>query len=127
MAWNEVDQKDLAAVCLHDFVADNLFTRVVGAFDEDLGTQALDQFEGRVLFEHDDGVDCFKRGEYFGAIADGIDRPAIALQPCRRGIAVQPNHQPIAGRPGLRQKPDVTAMQEIETAIGEADAQALPA
>ncbi len=41
----------------------------------------------------DDEVDGLQRGEHFGAAVDGIDRPALAFQPRRRGVAVEPDHQ----------------------------------
>ena len=44
-----------------------------------------------------------------------------------RGVAVEPDDQPVAGGARLRQHPDMAGMEKIEAAIGEADAQALPA
>ena len=56
-----------------------------------------------------------------------LHRTVRALQPLHRGVAVEPDHQPVAGAARLRQHLDVAGMQDIETAIGEADAQSLPA
>ena len=113
-----------AARGLDHFAADHLVALVVAALDQHLRPHPLDQLERRVFFEHHDEIDGFERGQNLGAAFGGIDRPAIALEPLGRGVAVEPDHQPIAGGAGLRQQPDMAAMQEIEAAVGEADAQA---
>ena len=81
------------------------------------------QFERRVFLEHRDQIDSLQRGQHLGAAFGWVDRPPLALEPCGRTIAVQPDHQAIAGGARFRQQLHMTAMQKIEAAIGEAYAQ----
>ena len=84
-----------------------------------------DQFERRVLVEHHHQVDRLERRQHFGARLLVRDRPTFALEPARRGVAVEPDHQPVAAGACLGQHLDVTRVNDVEAAVGEADAQAL--
>ncbi len=53
-----------------------------------------------------------------------LHRPALAFEAAHRGIVVEADHQPVAGGARLGQHLDVAGMQQIEAAVGEADAQA---
>ena len=72
-----------------------------------------------------DEIDRLQRRQHFGARALVLHRTALALQPLHRGIAVQADDQPVAGAARRGQHLDVAGMQDVETAIGEADPQAL--
>ena len=110
-----------------DLVADDLLAPVITALDQHLGAHAPDQIERRVLLEHHDQVDRLERGQHLGARVDVLHRPLLALQAPHRGVVVEADHQPVAGgaRPG--QQLDVAGMQQVEAAVGEADAHSLPA
>jgi hypothetical protein len=56
-------------------------------------------------------------------LSRSFDRPALALQPPDRGVGVERHHQPVAPAARLGQIGDVAAMQDVETAVGEADLQ----
>ena len=100
---------------------------VVAAFGQHLGAHAAEQLQRRVLIEHDHEIDRLERGEHLGARMHLLHRPPVALQALDRRIAVETDDEPVAGGTRLRQELDVAGMQEIEAAVGEADAQARPA
>src|SRR6185437_14648454 len=72
-------------------------------------------------------IDGLERREYLGAGLLMLHGPSLALQPLHRGVTVEADDQPVAGAARGRQHLDMTGMQDVETAIGEAYAQALPA
>ena len=94
---HRLDQNDIAARGLDHVAAHHLLAPVIGALDQHRRPHALDQVERRVLVEDDDEVDGLQRGQHLGAAVNGIDRPAFALQPRGRGVAVEPHHKPVAG------------------------------
>jgi hypothetical protein len=51
-----------------------------------------------------------------------VDGAARAFQPTHRRIAVEAEHQPVALAARRVQKADMAGMQDVEAAIGEADA-----
>ena len=55
----QLRQQHLAAALLHQVGSDHVSTRVVGAFDQHVRRQRVDQFERRVLAENDYRVDDF--------------------------------------------------------------------
>ena len=62
-----------------------------------------------------------------GAGGLGLHRPGFAPQATDAGIRIQADHQPVALTARLLQQVDVAGVQQVETAIGEANAPALPA
>ena len=124
-AGHEIDQDHLAAVALDQLAADHLLAAVVAALHQHLRPHAADQLERRVLLEHHHEIDRFERRQHLGARVHVLHRPSLALEPLHRRVAVEPDHQPVAGGARLGQQLDVAGMQEIEAAVGEADAQAL--
>lgn len=126
-ALEDVDQHDRAARGLHDLIANYLLAGVVAALYQHARLDPGDQVDRRVLLEDDDEIDGFQRRQHLGARTLVLDRAIGALQPPHRGVAVEAHDQPIAGCARRRQHLDVAGMQDIETAIGEADALSLPA
>src|SRR6266567_5312864 len=120
MAGHETDQDRLAARGLHQLVTDHILAPVIAALDQDARPHALDQLERRVVPKHGHEIHRFERGQHLGARMDVLQRAALALQPPHRGIVVEADHQTVADAARLRQQLDVTAMQEVEAAIGEA-------
>ena len=49
----------------------------------------------------------------------GLHRAGRPLQPRRRGVAVEPDDQPVARHLRLPQQRDMTGMQQVEAAVGE--------
>src|SRR6266851_4749728 len=113
----------LAAVGFHDFPADDLLAAVIPALDQHHRAHLSDQRERGVLVEDDHQIDGLERGEHFGAGLLVLDRPAVAFEPRRGCIAVEPDYEPIAGGTRLDKDADVAGMQEIEAAVGEPHAQ----
>ena len=77
----------------------------------------------RVLLEQHHEIDRGERAQHGGARLLVLDRPRRPLEAHHRGVAVEPDHQPVALRARLRQQRDMAGMQQVEAAIGEADAQ----
>ena len=107
-------------------MADHLVAGVVSALHQYAGLDLRDQFDRRILTEDGDEIDRLQRRQHFGARALVLNRAPLALQPLHRRIAVQSDHQPVAGATRRGQYLDVTGMQNIETAVGETDPQTLP-
>ena len=83
----------------------------ITAFDQNPWPHLLDQLKRRILLEDDHQIDGFEPGQDFGAGVVGLDRAFLALEALHRCVAVEPDHQPVAGRTGLRQHPDVAGVQ----------------
>lgn len=102
--------------------ADNLVHRPVAAFDQHVRLDQLDQLGRGVAVKPGHQADAFQCGQHGGAVLLVIDGPVLALAlTLDRGIGIQPQHQAGAQGAGLRQVGDMTAMQDVETAIGEHD------
>src|SRR5262249_17905672 len=97
VAFEDVDQQHLAAVRLDGFVADDLLAGVVAALDQHARPDLLDQADRRVFLKDHDEVDRFQRRQHFGPRALFLHRAPLAFQPAYRSVAVQPDHQPVAG------------------------------
>ena len=126
LAGHEAHQQHIAAGFLNHVAADHLVDTIIGALHQHAGPHAFDQFERRVFLEHNDQIDRFERGQHLGAAFRRVDRPPLALEPRGRSIAVQSDHQAVASRARFRQQLHMAAMQQVEAAIGEADAQTVP-
>ncbi len=118
----QVDQQHFAAIGLDDVVSDHLFARVIGALDQHVRPDPLDQIPRRVFLEHHDEIDSFQRSQHFGARLHLLHRTIRALEPRDRSIAVEPEHQPVARSARLRHQLDMPGMQDVETSVGETDA-----
>src|SRR6516165_11073197 len=121
-AGEKINEDHLAAIGFDQLAAHDFIPSVVSAFHENLRTHVPDQLDRRILLEHDNQIDRLDRGEHLGARMLVLHRPVLALQPRDRCVAVQADHQPVAGRVGFGQELDMAGMQDIEAAVGEADA-----
>ena len=107
----------LDPVGAHDAVA-----RVVGAFDEDVRRERLDQRQRRVLVEQDHAIHGGEAGEHPGARLLARHRPRGALaEPPDRGVGVEADHERVALAPGGLEQLDVAGVQQVEHAVGEHD------
>ena len=92
---------------------------VVGSLHQHVGLQRCDQLQWGVLVEDDDAVHHGEGGDQPGPVILVDDRMAVALEPPSGGVAVDSHDEQIPlGSRGLEQN-DMTAMQEIEDAVGE--------
>ena len=124
-ARQNVDQNDFAAGSLDDLVADDLLEGIVAAFDQHARPDPLDQVDRRVLLEDHDEIDRLKRRQHFRArllILTGRPSPFSRIT---EASLLRPTISRSQARALRRQHLDVTGMQDIETAIGETNAQAL--
>ena len=77
---------------------------IVAALDQHTRAHALDQIERRILLEHRDQIDRLQAGQHFGARLLVLQRTLRALvRRAHRCVAVEADHQAIAGRARLRQ------------------------
>ena len=110
---------------LDDICADDLIVRIISALYQRVGAQRDDKALRRILFEEDDEIDAMDGAENGGARLFVLDRPARALEASGRGVAVQADDEPVAMARGVAQRRNMTGMEKIETAVGEADGQTL--
>ena len=54
--------------------ADNRVLRIIAAFDNDVGSEVLDEIEGRVLREDHHEIDAFERCQHVGALGVAPNR-----------------------------------------------------
>ena len=101
-------------------MADDFFRRPVAALDQHVGAAFEDAFDGRVFLEPGDKRNAFQRGDHCQPVGQRIDRAVVAFaQPPDRGVGVERDDHGGAQRPRLRQQGDVTAVQDVEAAVGE--------
>src|SRR4051794_11929468 len=124
-ALEDFDKQDFAAAGFHHLMANDLIATIVAALDEHGRLDPLDQIDRGVLLEYRDQIDCLQRGQHLRACALVLHRTSLALDAIHRRIAVKPDDQPVTRRPSRGQHLDMAGMQDVETAIGKADAQAL--
>src|SRR5207248_2133700 len=122
LSRREWDHDDVAAAGEHLGRSDYRRFRVVAALHDDVGREKLDELEGRVLLEHDDGVDGLERGEHVGALGLAAHRTARPLQAPNGCVAVQPDDERVTGAACAHEHVDVTRMQQVEDAVREHDA-----
>src|SRR5213079_29529 len=91
----------------------------VAAFDENIGLQLLDQFERRILLEHDYGVHHLQGREDVTSLRRRSDRALGSLEPAHGVIAVHADHERFSVLARAQQHVHVSRMQEIEHAVGE--------
>ena len=70
-------------------MADDGLDGVVAAFDKNVGLEGADEFERRVLFEEDDGIDGSEGGHDAGALPLGHDGASGTLEAADGGIGVE--------------------------------------
>src|SRR5262249_4816831 len=87
------DDNHLAAARLDNLFADHILAAVVAPLDQHHRPHPADQAKRGVLVEDDHEVHGLERGEYFGTGFFALDRPAVAFETRRRGIAVEPHDE----------------------------------
>ena len=97
---------------------------VVGALDQNIGAQLLNQFARRILGEQDHRIDAREGCDNQSARMFGLDRPTFALEPLHRGVIIECDNQPVTGRTCLFDQGNMSRMHQIEAAIGETYLQA---
>ena len=115
---------DPAAPGLDPVGADDAVAGVVGAFDQDVGRERLDQLERRVLVEQHDAVHRGEAGEHPGraACSSATGRPAPLPRRRTDASVLTPDDQGVALAPGGLEQLDVAGVQQVEHAVGEDDA-----
>jgi len=106
---------------LHGVSADNVVGAPVGAFDQDIGLDPLDDLCGRVVVKNRDGVNTLERQQDLGAFGLGRNWALRSFVGADRSIRVEADDQRVAKRPRIPQISHMAGMQEIEYAVGEDD------
>ena len=127
VAWDHLGEKHLATDAPDEFGSDDLVDSVIGALDEKLRPDCLDEIDRRVLLEYDNQIDCRQRRQHLGPRRLGLSGTARTFQPCRRRIAIETDNQPIASCLGLSEQCDMSRVQQVETTVREADLEPLTA
>ena len=110
-----------AAARFNGIPPDDLIGGPVCALDENIRLKGPDDLCGCVLRENNDRVDRCQRGQHFGALALGRDRPRRTLVAAHLGVGVHPHYQRVAERAGRFEISNVPGMEQIENAVGEDD------
>ena len=76
VAWYHLGEKHLATDAPDEFGSDDLVDSVVGALDEKLRPDCLDEIDRRVLLEYDNQIDCRQRSQHLGPRRLGLDGTA---------------------------------------------------
>jgi hypothetical protein len=118
MARREFCQNDAPAMRF-DNVASTHIVRPIMPLYENVRQDGLDERPRLVLVKEDDTIDGTKRGKDRRAIALRIDRPARAFDPKHGGIAVQTDNERVALSPRKVEVLNMTAVENIKTAIRE--------
>jgi hypothetical protein len=109
-----------AALREHLRGADDPLHRPVAALDQHVGAAGLDEPGRRVFLEPGHRVHRRERRDQRTTIRQAVDRPAGTLaQPPRGAVAVQRDEQRRAERARPREIRDVSAVQQVENAVGE--------
>lgn len=109
------------APALHLAGADDRGFRVITALHDYVRPEVLDQAERSVFGKNDDEVDTLECCENICSIAIGAHGPGRPFEPAHGFIAVDSNDQVICRRPRGIQHVDVSAVEQIEDAVGESD------
>src|SRR5262245_28042937 len=117
---------DAPASRLHGVLAHDGVLGVIGALHEHVGLEPAHQVPRRVLVEEDHRVHRRQGSEHAGPVLLGHERPALSLEAARRGVGVHAHDQHVAQGARALQEIDVPGVQEIEDAVREHDALALP-
>jgi hypothetical protein len=88
---------DPPAACPDEIGTDDRFVAPVTALGKHVGLRGADQLERRIFLEDRNVVHHLEGREHFGAFGLADDGPIGCLpEPANRGVAVEPDDQPIA-------------------------------
>ena len=119
-AGNQGERKHGSAVRFHYVAADDAIRGPVSAFDQDVGTDGADKFQGSIFVKFRYVVHGSEVGQDKGAGGKRVER---ALRPFVLAfdgqIAVQAEDQHVAQRFGPGQQIHMAGVNEIKAAVGE--------
>ena len=118
MAGREFCQNDTSAMRF-DNIASTHIVRPIMPLDENVRQDGLDERSRLVLVKDNDSIDGAQSGKDYRAIALRIDRPAETFNSKHRGIAVQTDNQCITLGPRKVEVLNMTAVENVKTAIRE--------
>ena len=99
-----------------------VFGFIVAALDVNLGAGELKRLQRHFFRENHDKIDGFERCDDSRTVGFRIDRTVVALaEHSDGGVAVDGEHEAPAQRSCLREIGDVSAVKDVEDAVGEDD------
>ena len=101
--------------------ADNVGQSVLRTLGQDVGTNPAEKLHGVSLIEDRAKIHSAHRRDDLGAGELGHHRPCPALQPARRIVTVDADHERAAQRAGRLQQPEVTDVEKVEDTVGKDD------
>ena len=120
-ALNEGHGTDHAPSASHQIGTDDLVGAIVASLDQNRRRNGGDEVIGGVFVEQHDVVHAGERSQQEGPVAIGHDRPSGSLQPPHRSVGVDRHDETIAHRGRLLQVLGMTAVEDVEAAVGEHD------
>src|SRR5690606_5167042 len=118
-AGDQRDEHHVAAPPGERVPLGDLLPGVVGALDEHVGTQQLQELARGVLVEHRDPVDAGQPGEHGPTVLDRVDGAVPPLEAPHRQVAVQADDEAVAERAGGLQHAHVPGVQDVEAPRSE--------
>lgn len=100
---------------------DDVFGRVVTAFDEDIGEDLGNEFEGGVLAEQDDGIDELQGGEDACAGVFGLEWARGAFEAAHGIVGIEAHDEAVAELLCAFEVIDMAEVEEVETTVGKDD------
>lgn len=101
-------------------VADDVFRFPVATLDQVVRLDSLNQRQWRVIIEGNDQVDTLQGSQYCKTVVKTIEWSLRRLiQALYRSIGIDANNEAVAQAPGFLQVGNMTAMKNVEAAIGE--------
>lgn len=121
MARRDRHDDDSPAPTLYLTGADDSRLGVIASLHDHIRPEMLHEIERCVFRKYHHEVDALQRREDVRAIAIGPHRSRRSLESADRFVAVDPDDQMLSRRPRGIQHVDVTAVEEIENAVGKSD------
>ena len=99
-----------------------IFNSVVAAFHINIWVCLFNNLQRHLLLKDDDEIHCLQRGEHGGTIGFGVDGAIISFaEHLDGGIGIDGHNQTLSQFARLCKIGDVTAMKNVENAVGHDD------
>ena len=100
---------------------------IIAALDVDVGRDGAEKLGGAGLGKDDDGVHAGKRRQDGGPLPGGDQGATGTLEAPDGSVGVEADNEAVAEVPGLLKVADVAVVEEVETAIGGDQTEAVAA
>lgn len=124
MSGGERNDHDRAAPRFNHVAADNGIQGIIPTLHQHVRPHDADQFEGRVLGKHDDGVDGLEGGQNVRPLSGRPYWAGWTLETADRVIIVDAHEKRNSKRTRGDQHVNVSGVQQVEHTIGEHESSA---